>query len=183
MRSQRDCLLLSLLAGGFALLALDVLHLHQFVVRKTAAGWIPVVVCSLSCAACLWLALARRRAAGAACWVFGLAVATGPLGAWFHTRGDFTQLGVLVGLHPQPLPRDPAATTPEEDTRAASPVAPLSISGLAALALVVAWPRKATASDRAVVNAAEGGRLATPESSREGRGSRSPVPRSGLRSR
>jgi hypothetical protein len=122
------------LLGGAAFLLLEVRFEHREVLGETWRGWIP-----LSCAALLiavgvpaWFAWASkgRKLLMA---LFSLSIATGLLGAWFHSGGrPFRSAARVVSAWALPPGQDGG-----EKPGAAPPLlAPLAFSGLGVLGLL-----------------------------------------------
>jgi len=78
-----------ILAGGFALLLIEVRYLHQEVLREHRIAWAPIVYSGLMLAASLVaLPLWDRGGRRALFWAFLPALVIGPTGFWFHNHGQ-----------------------------------------------------------------------------------------------
>lgn len=147
-RLDKDRVILTLLAFGFLLTALEVNDLHREVLRERWQGYIPIVfsVCALL-AACLALSrsVSARALAGV---VFLIGIPVGLFGFFQHTEGDITKVMRLVAVQTLEARADggeegEAGGGGGEKEAKAPPLAPLSVAGLASVgAAVVLLPRK-----------------------------------------
>jgi hypothetical protein len=133
---KRDQALLLLLFGGFVVLGLDVRYEHRHVVAEYWQGWLPIGACALCAVSCLVGMGSARWAKGLCGTVFGLSVLIGGYGTFLHTEGklgEFTKY--LTSRETVAL-----ANGDDQDERRGSEapsLAPLGLSGLAAIGLVV----------------------------------------------
>jgi hypothetical protein len=148
--------MLVLLAVGFAMSALEARYLHRQVVREEWVAWIPTVASAIGAVATL-LALAKSKLpTAAATLLLSIVALSGVVGLYYHTEFKPSAFAPLFGVG-----RAPAAGASEEreeeheheheegrsqpeagggegeaEEEEAPALAPLSLTGLAALGLL-----------------------------------------------
>jgi hypothetical protein len=121
----RDRVIFALLFFGFAVLGLDARYEHRHVVGEHWQGWIPVAACGLSALASL-MAMGQSRAVALVCtWVFGLSAVAGLYGVALHTELEPEVVVKMLRLEAL-------------DEQAPPALAPLGLTGLASIGLVLA---------------------------------------------
>lgn len=141
-QNAKDRLILSFLLIGFVTLFFEVRHMHRFAVAQSEhpQAWIPIVMTGVLAFASLLAMFNHRQSQVVASFLFLLGLVTGGLGAYFHTKGDLRHFETVV------LNTNGISTSEgeEEEERGRSkapegpPLAPLSITGLSGIGLVVA---------------------------------------------
>jgi hypothetical protein len=126
--------LISVLAGGFANLMIDIRVEHVEVVRERPVAWVPIIYSGLMVVACgcafvIWNQTMRRVMVG----LFLLAFVVGGLGFYFHSHGDFGKV-----LHSSIQ----AWTDPAMNHSDGPPeLAPLAFAGLGVIGLLISLRR------------------------------------------
>src|SRR5512140_2561070 len=133
--ADRDRRIAAALLGGVALLLGELRFEHREVLGETWRSWIPLVYTAVTLFAGL-VALLRWEGAGrrVLAALFGLGLAVGLLGLWFHTGGHLLTgvRNVLFAWH-APLGQDGGIKMGSQPP----PLAPLAFCGLGALGLLV----------------------------------------------
>lgn len=139
---SRDRLILFLLFGGFAMTLLEVRVLHSGVVAKEPIAWVPTIACGVGVIASVMglVAPASRKIA----MIAFLAVAiSGVVGLYKHTEFEASRFQTLFaekGRLPVALAYDGEDEGPggeAEKEEEAPPLAPLSLTGLAFIGMIV----------------------------------------------
>lgn len=148
--NRRERLILLLAAGGLLTISLEVRYLHRDVLDEQIQGWIPVVVGALAGLACFAAAFGRSLAKPASA-ILAIGVLSGMVGLYFHTEfkpSAFLPLFGLASASENDREREEEGEERgtegrgERQEREPPALAPLGISGLCAMALLVAWPAK-----------------------------------------
>lgn len=145
MRIRREQLVFLVLAMGFFTLAFEVRHLHRDVLHEQWQAFVPIyyaIAAILGSVAALTSSGLWRSFAAA---VFGIGIVVGMAGLYFHSDGDATKLlrpflGTVVA-HAGNGDDDERRAGREEES-APPPLAPMGITGLASIGLILAWPNK-----------------------------------------
>lgn len=164
MRNNREPFILLILASGFLVTAFEVRQLHHIVVSEHWQAQIPIYFCFAAFVASL-LALAHHRMLrGLASLVFALGCLIGPFGLYNHSEGDVDRVlqpflgeairaeakGPRASLQGVQMREDGGEERGERgeagergrESGGPPPLAPMSIAGLSAIGLVLAWPEK-----------------------------------------
>jgi hypothetical protein len=142
----RERLIFLVLAGGFLTLGLEIRHLHREVLDETWQAYIPIVYSFLAAAASIVCLFASGAPRLLATLVFGAGLVVGPLGLYNHTEGELDKmltpiLGSLVA-HAGNGDEDGEREKRRDESDVPPPLAPLGISGLSAIGLILSWPAK-----------------------------------------
>ncbi len=129
----RHTLSMLVLAGGFALLAVEVRYHHDLQLAKYPIAWTPIVYSGLAVLACL-MALSHKHQMRTAMAIFlGLGVIVGGLGLREHTEGEPAKALMVLEPLGYKTGRAPEVGPP--------PLAPLSMAGLGLLGAILVWPK------------------------------------------
>ena len=137
---DRDRRLAAALLGGVALLMAELRFEHREVLGETWRSWIPLVYAGATLLAG-GIALVRwnRQGRRALAVIFGLGVAVGLLGFWFHTDGHlFTGLREVLLAWRVPLGQDGGIKMGSQPPA----LAPLAFCGLGTLGVLVCAERR-----------------------------------------
>lgn len=143
--SGRDKLILLVLAGGFLMLAVEIRYMHREVIADHWQGVIPLVFAPLAVVAC-GLAITGSRFGRWVCSLFMvLGVGVGALGAWLHSEGEAESFARLLTASITARANGGEHEEEREVEGEGEPpvLAPLSLSGLSAIGLLVAFPIRA----------------------------------------
>lgn len=128
---KKENLILVVIALGFLFLVLETRHSHAGTWSNHPTAYIPVAACGLGFLICLAGLAAEKKLATALGFIMIGLSAVGPLGVFYHTKGDFQQLQTMLtsNVREERLLR--------QDNQMGGPfaekplLAPMSISGLA----------------------------------------------------
>ncbi|MCW5938230.1 MAG: hypothetical protein KF884_08245 [Fimbriimonadaceae bacterium] len=133
---RRDQAVLLLLFGGFVLLGLDVRYEHRHVVGEYWQGWLPIGACGLCAVSCL-IGMGASRLGRLLCGaVFGLSILIGAYGAFLHTEGEAGEFTKYLTARETVVLAN-GNEQGERKVNEAPSLAPLGLTGLAAIGLVV----------------------------------------------
>ena len=135
MAADRDRRIAAALLGGVALLLGELRFEHREVLGETWRSWIPLIYTAVTLFAGL-VALLRWEGAGrrALAALFGLGLAVGLLGLWFHTGGHVvTGVRNVLFAWRVPLGQDGGIKMGSQPPA----LAPLAFCGLGVLGLLV----------------------------------------------
>lgn len=136
-QSAKDRLILSFLLFGFAILFIEIRHMHRFVLAEghTPQAWIPIIMTGVLAFASLLAMFNHRQSQVVAACLFFLGIGTGCLGSYFHSRGEIRQYeAIILNTEVRSDGRgDDHGREPE-----GPPLAPLSITGLSSIGFIVA---------------------------------------------
>lgn len=129
----RECLLVMIL-GAFALLLVEVRFEHRIVVTEKWQAWIPIAyfatMCLLIPTALLFLK--RKFTVRILTGAFVIGMLMGGLGSWFHTKGEPLKRVMHVVKADLAEPGHLMA-----DDEGPPPLAPLAVSGLSLIGVLV----------------------------------------------
>lgn len=131
---SKDKFVLFIVAMGFLFLVAETRYAHGGVWMQEPKAYIPVITCGIGFVCCLaGLAAGKKFATLLACCLFALG-AVGPLGVYFHTKGDLNQLQSMLtsNTRQERLDRSDGKLGGIFNERPL--LAPMSISGLAMVA-------------------------------------------------
>ena len=137
---DRDRRLVAALLGGVALLLCELRFEHREVLGETWHSWIPLVYTTVTLLAGLvalirWNGNARLVLTA----LFGLGIAVGLLGLWFHTGGHLiTGVGNVLRAWRVPLGQDGGIKIGSQPPA----LAPLAFCGLGTLGVLVCTGRR-----------------------------------------
>lgn len=142
MNPNRERLIFVVLAGGFMTIGFEVRQLHRDILDEYWQAQIPIYFSFFAMAgSLLCLASARSlRYVGAA--IFAIGNLVGLFGLYNHTEGDIGKalapfFGTVIA-HAKNGDEEESGERKGHD--APPPLAPLGITGLSAIGLILAWP-------------------------------------------
>ncbi len=142
--SGRDKLILLVLAGGFLMLGVEVRYLHREVLSEHWQAVIPLVFAPLAAVVCGLALIGSRLGRWVCSVVMAVGLGVGALGAWLHSEGEvapFTRL-MTASITARANGGDDESRDKSEPDEGPPVLAPLSLSGLSAVGLLVAFPAR-----------------------------------------
>lgn len=131
---SKDKLVLLIIALGFMFLVAETRYAHAGVWMQEPKAYIPVVSCGIGFICCLAGLAAEKKLATFLGWFLLALSVVGPLGVYFHVKGDFTQLQSMLTSNTR-LERLERSDGKLGGFFAERPLlAPMSVSGLAMVA-------------------------------------------------
>lgn len=132
-----------LLAFSFIMLVVEVRTMHQFVMRRDSAAYIPMVYGLVAAIAALAGISTNRTVRSVTTVVFIAGIAVGVIGFMRHTENQPAKaLSLLKPFGVNVAPAHSEEDDEHEEERGEAPyLPPLSIAGLATIAAVQTWPK------------------------------------------
>jgi hypothetical protein len=131
---SKDKLILLIVALGFLFLVAETRYAHAGVWVQEPKAYIPIITCSIAFVFCLAGLAAEKKLATLLGWLLLSMSAIGPLGVYFHTKGDFTQLQTMLTSNTRIERVDRSSGKLGGIFNERPLLAPMSISGLALVA-------------------------------------------------
>ncbi|MER3413300.1 MAG: hypothetical protein C4341_03505 [Armatimonadota bacterium] len=140
--SKRDRLILLTLMGGFLMLALEARYLHRNVLNEEWQSVILPVFALLAVVACAFGLIASRLGRWVCSLFMLVGIGVGVYGAWLHSEGEVEPLTRLLtaSITARADGGEDEAREEAESEDEPPVLAPLSLSGLSAVGLIVAFP-------------------------------------------
>ncbi|MFM9873639.1 MAG: hypothetical protein ACKVQS_09275 [Fimbriimonadaceae bacterium] len=131
---SKDKLVLLIVALGFLFLVAEARYAHAGIWMQEPKAYIPIVTCGIGFVCCLAGLAAEKRLATFLGWFLLALSSVGPLGVYFHTKGDLNQLQSMLtsNTRQERLDRSDGKLGGIFNERPL--LAPMSISGLAMVA-------------------------------------------------
>ena len=145
MRIKREQLILLVLAGGFFTMAFEIRQLHRDVISEHWQAQIPIYFSFLGFMAAFAALANQRFLRSVAAALFGLGCVVGFFGLYNHSDGDPNRVvqpffGAVVARAEDG--EDEQGGKRGEKEADPPPLAPMGITGLSAIGLILAWPGK-----------------------------------------
>lgn len=155
----RRSLILLCVAGGMALVALEVRFLHRGILTEYPQAWIPIVFGVLSAVAAL-LGIANLRPLQiVSAIVLACGVPVGLIGVQIHTEGSIGPIMQMIGAGSTRTQSGQEEEGEEnehggesqggDEEEEAPALAPLGLAGLGLIGALAAWPEKKKSDDSA----------------------------------
>lgn len=141
--SGRDKLILLVLAGGFLTLAVEVRYLHRNVLAENWQSIIPILFGPLAAFACGFALTGSRLSRWLCTLLMALGVGVGMLGTFLHSEGEVDPFARLLTASITARANGGEEERAEEAESEPPVLAPLSLSGLSAVGLLIVLPTRA----------------------------------------
>lgn len=143
--SGRDKLILLVLAGGFLTLAVEVRYLHRNVLAENWQSIIPILFGPLAAFACGFALTGSRLSRWLCSLLMALGVGVGMFGTFLHSEGEVDPFARLLtaSITARANGGEEERGERAEEAESEPPVlAPLSLSGLSAVGLLIVLPTR-----------------------------------------
>lgn len=131
---SKDKLILLIVALGFLFLVAETRYAHAGVWIQEPKAYIPLITCGAGFICCLAGLAAEKKLATFLGWFLIILSAVGPLGVYFHTKGDVTQLQSMLTANTRQERLDRSDGMYGGPFNERPLLAPMSITGLAMIA-------------------------------------------------
>ncbi len=131
---SKDKFILLIIALGFLFLVAETRYAHAGVWMQEPKAYIPMITCGIGFVCCLAGLAAEKKLAMFLGWLLLILSLVGPLGVYFHTKGDFNQLQLMLTSNTRQERLDRSDGKYGGIFNERPLLAPMSISGLAMVA-------------------------------------------------